>query len=69
MGVMDAACALTEVKENKSVKTDGAKTKVFGFQLIDANFAGTSAALNVLLFFAGEIQQKLESFQKDSIKI
>ena len=44
MGVMDAACALTEVKENKSAKkTDGAKTKsVRGIpKLIDANFAGT----------------------------
>lgn len=44
MGVMDAACALTEVKECKSArKTDGAKTKsVRGIpKLIDANFAGT----------------------------
>ena len=44
MGVMDAACALTEVKENKAgKKTDGAKTKsVRGIpKLIDANFAGT----------------------------
>ena len=44
MGVMDAACALTEVKENKAAKkTDGAKTKsVRGIpKLIDANFAGT----------------------------
>ena len=44
LGVMEAACALTEVKENKSVKkTDGAKTKsVRGIpKLIDANLAGT----------------------------
>ena len=44
LGVMDAACALTEVKENKSVKkTDGSKTKsVRGIpKLIDANLAGT----------------------------
>ena len=44
MGVMDAACALTEVKESKAgKKTDGAKTKsVRGIpKLIDANFAGT----------------------------
>jgi DNA topoisomerase-2 len=45
MGVMSAACALTEVKENKAAKkTDGAKTKsIRGIpKLIDANYAGTS---------------------------
>ena len=44
MGVMDAACALTEVKENTNAKkTDGSKTKsVRGIpKLIDANLAGT----------------------------
>ena len=44
MGVMDTACALTEVKENKvSKKTDGTKVKsIRGIpKLIDANFAGT----------------------------
>lgn len=44
MGVMDAACALTEVKEIKQVKkTDGSKSKrIRGIpKLIDANFAGT----------------------------
>jgi len=54
MGVMDAACALTEVKEkNTAKKTDGAKTKsVRGIpKLIDANFAGTerSAECTVIL--------------------
>jgi len=44
MGVMDAACALTEIKENKAAKkTDGSKTKTIrGIpKLIDANWAGT----------------------------
>ena len=44
MGVMDAACKLTEVKENKEVKKkDGAKTKsVRGIpKYIGANYAGT----------------------------
>jgi DNA topoisomerase II len=44
MGVMSAACALTEVKENKAAKkTDGTKTKsIRGIpKLIDANYAGT----------------------------
>ena len=44
MGVMNAACALTEVKENKAVKkTDGSKSKsIRGIpKLIDANYAGT----------------------------
>tara|TARA_A100001015_G_scaffold312707_1_gene418424 strand:- start:28 stop:3438 length:3411 start_codon:yes stop_codon:yes gene_type:complete len=45
MGVMNAACALTEVKENKAAKkTDGSKSKsIRGIpKLIDANYAGTS---------------------------
>lgn len=44
MGVMNAACALTQVKENKAAKkTDGSKSKsIRGIpKLIDANFAGT----------------------------
>ena len=44
MGVMDAACALTEVKEMKvAKKTDGSKRKnIRGIpKLIDANLAGT----------------------------
>ena len=52
MGVMDAACALTEVKENKSAKkTDGSKTKsVRGIpKLIDANHAGTHRSAECLL--------------------
>lgn len=52
MGVMEAACALTEVKENKNVKkTDGAKTKsVRGIpKLIDANLAGTKKSDECLL--------------------
>lgn len=45
MGVMEAACALTEVKDNKAAKkTDGAKTKsIRGIpKLIDAHYAGTA---------------------------
>jgi DNA topoisomerase II len=45
MGVMDAACALTEVKETKAAKkTDGAKTKTIrGIpKLVDANYAGSA---------------------------
>jgi DNA topoisomerase-2 len=45
MGVMNAACALTQVKEDKAAKkTDGSKSKsIRGIpKLIDANFAGTS---------------------------
>jgi len=44
MGVMNAACALTHVKDNNAVKkTDGSKSKsIRGIhKLIDANFAGT----------------------------
>ena len=44
MGVMDAACELTAVKENKAAKkTDGSKTRTIrGIpKLNDANFAGT----------------------------
>jgi DNA topoisomerase-2 len=45
MGVMDAACALTEVKDTKAAKkTDGAKTRsIRGIpKLIDANYAGSA---------------------------
>jgi DNA topoisomerase-2 len=55
MGVMDAACALTEVKETKAAKkTDGAKTRTIrGIpKLIDANYAGSpdkSAQCTIIL--------------------
>ena len=45
MGVMNAACSLTEVKENKAAKkTDGSKVKSIRNipKLMDANHAGTS---------------------------
>jgi DNA topoisomerase-2 len=54
MGVMDAACALTEVKENKAVKkTDGSKTKsIRGIpKLIDANWAGTEKSAQCSIIF------------------
>ena len=52
LGIMDAACALTEVKENKlAKKTDGSKTKsVRGIpKLVDANEAGTANSENCTL--------------------
>tara|TARA_B110000967_G_C18896283_1_gene570893 strand:+ start:1426 stop:4923 length:3498 start_codon:yes stop_codon:yes gene_type:complete len=52
MGVMNAACALTEVKDNKAAKkTDGSKTRnIRGIpKLIDANFAGTSKSKDCTL--------------------
>lgn len=54
MGVMDAACALTEVKENKAAKkTDGAKTKsIRGIpKLTDANWAGTEKSKDCIIIF------------------
>ena len=54
MGVMDAACALTEVKEAKAAKkTDGAKTRTIrGIpKLIDANFAGTEKSGQCIIIF------------------
>jgi len=54
MGVMDAACALTEVKENKAAKkTDGSKTKnIRGIpKLIDANWAGTDKSSECIIIF------------------
>ena len=54
MGVMDAACALTEVKENKAAKkTDGVKTKsVRGIpKLTDANWAGTEKSKDCIIIF------------------
>lgn len=54
MGVMDAACALTEVKENKAAKkTDGSKTRTIrGIpKLIDANYAGTEKSSQCTIIF------------------
>jgi DNA topoisomerase-2 len=55
LGVMDAACALTEVKDTKAAKkTDGSKTRTIrGIpKLIDANYAGSpdkSAQCTIIL--------------------
>lgn len=52
IGVMDVACALTEVKDNKAAKkTDGTKTKsVRGIsKLTDANWAGTDKSNECIL--------------------
>ena len=54
MGVMDAACALTEVKETKAAKkTDGIKSKsIRGIpKLIDANLAGTVRSNECTIIF------------------
>ena len=54
MGVMDKACALTEVKEsNELKKTDGSKTKsIRGIpKLIDANYAGTDKSNKCTIIF------------------
>jgi DNA topoisomerase-2 len=54
MGVMDAACALTEVKENKAAKkSDGSKTKnIRGIpKLNDANYAGTEKSDECIIIF------------------
>ena len=53
-GVMDAACAISEVKENKAAKkTDGSKTKnIRGIpKLIDANWAGTDKSSQCIIIF------------------
>jgi DNA topoisomerase-2 len=59
MGVMDAACALTEVKDTKAAKkTDGSKTRTIrGIpKLIDANYAGTpdKSALCTIILCEGD---------------
>jgi DNA topoisomerase-2 len=58
MGVMEAACAITEVKENKAAKkNDGSKTKnIRGIpKLIDANWAGTEKSnLCSIIFCEGD---------------
>ena len=54
MGVMDAACAITEVKENKAAKkTDGTKSKsIRGIpKLDDANWAGTEKSKDCMIIF------------------
>jgi DNA topoisomerase-2 len=59
MGVMDAACALTEVKDTKAAKkTDGAKTRTIrGIpKLVDANYAGSpdKSALCTIILCEGD---------------
>ena len=52
MGVMNTACNLTEIKDNKAVKkTDGTKCKNIRNipKLVDANFAGSSKSKNCIL--------------------
>jgi DNA topoisomerase-2 len=52
MGVMDAACAINEVKETKAAKkTDGTKSKnIRGIpKLIDANWAGTEKSSQCMI--------------------
>ena len=52
LGVMDAACALTEIKETKAAKkTDGNKSKnIRGIpKLTDANWAGTNHSAECIL--------------------
>ena len=54
MGVMDAACAITEVKDTKAAKkTDGTKSKsIRGIpKLDDANWAGTDKSNNCMIIF------------------
>lgn len=54
LGVMENACALTQVKENKAAKkTDGSKTKsIRGIpKLIDANFAGGAKSNECTIIF------------------
>ena len=54
MGVMDSACAITEVKENKAAKkSDGSKVKsIRGIpKLTDANWAGTERSKDCVIIF------------------
>ena len=54
MGVLDSACAINEIKENKNAKkTDGIKTKsIRGIpKLIDANWAGTAKSNDCTIIF------------------
>jgi DNA topoisomerase-2 len=58
MGVMDAACAINDIKENKAAKKmDGVKTKnIRGIpKLMDANWAGTEkSGLCSIIFCEGD---------------
>jgi DNA topoisomerase-2 len=54
LGVMNTACAMTSVKENKDAKkSDGAKSKsIRGIpKLVDANYAGTSKSEQCIIIF------------------
>ena len=52
MGILETACALTAVKNNKDAKkTDGSKTKTIRgiHKLVDANYAGTPKSMQCTL--------------------
>ena len=54
LGVMESACAITQVKDNKAAKkTDGKKSRnVRGIpKLIDANWAGTEQSNKYIIIF------------------
>ena len=54
LGVMESACAISEIKDNKAAKkTDGSKSKnIRGIpKLIDANWAGTSKSSQCTIIF------------------
>jgi DNA topoisomerase II len=78
LGIMDAACAITELKETKvAKKTDGVKTKnIRGIpKLIDANWAGTEkSSLCTIIFCEGDsakagIVSGLSSEDRNSIGV
>ena len=54
IGVVDAACAISEIKENKQAKkNDGSKSRnIKGIpKLIDANWAGTDKSSKCIIIF------------------
>ena len=78
MGVMDAACAITELKEHKAIKkTDGTKSRTIrGIpKLDDANWAGTDKS-NECTLMLGEgdsattaLKSGLTSEDKDTVGV
>jgi DNA topoisomerase-2 len=62
MGIMESACAITDIKKNKEAakKTDGSKTRVIRgiHKLMDANWAGTEKSKHcVIIFCEGDSAQ------------
>ena len=66
MGVMNASCALSDIKDKQNAKkSDGSKSKnIRGIpKLVDANYAGTVKSKDTILILCEGLSAKTYSVQ------